>query len=146
MYKPNTILILASDDEMHHLCIGNPGTEEHCHLVYARKNNYPSWEEFLDKALAFLDVKEDLTDSSDNYSDEYGCEQCIHVNDPRRKIELESLRIWHYDTYCYGKGSNTFVIDNIVSIINIGLQRWNNHVQLIETKTDFIFYNWSTSA
>ena len=145
MSEPNTIIIQASDDEMHHLCIGEPRFEVLCHIIYARKNNYPSREDFLEKALAFLDSEEDMTGYADNYSDEYGCSECTEVKNPVRTFEFVSYKARHYDTG-YEEKPKTFVIDNIVSIINIGLQRWTNHVQLIETETDYIFSIWYTNA
>ena len=146
MSKSDIINLSCNDDEMHYLYLGDRA-EGRYYLIYARKNNYSSLDDFLEKALALLDAEEDLTDCWDSYTNDYRDSEHIRVENPMKSWKITGYKPKTSGTpYQYEKHPVTVIIDNIVSIVDIGHQEWDDSTTVFETETDYFFYHWYTSA
>ena len=149
MSKGDVIKLSCSDDEMHYLYLGEPSDEVGAHFVYARKSNYSSLDVFLEKALALLDAEEaDWVDDWDNYTKTYRGMEYTPASKQFNRLEIHRLKRKISDTPFaeFERNHVTVIIDNIISIMELGPQEWNETAKIIETETEYFFYHWYTNA
>ena len=132
--------IQSKDTEMHDMHFGRPHSEEEYLFIFTQKTNVSSVKEFLTKALALADSKEGGCEWTETYLDL----DCTPV-ECSSSLRLPDLKQWTEDAG-YEKEPVTVVIEPIISCSDLGPQEWNERTSIIETETDYIFYNWYTTA
>ena len=146
MKEYDEIMIHSNDDEMHYLYLGGPDYEGHNDIVYARKTNFSSLEDFIVKATARLDLEyENYEWEPDNYTNTFCTQALVPLHGFEKSWRLTHLFI---RDYCNFRRLSVapVVIDNIVSVMEIGPQKWDDTAHVIETVTDYVFYIWGTSG
>lgn len=110
-------------------------SEESLFLIIAPKSLYSSMDEFVTKAVAFLEQDDDC---GDNWSEIYKNRSYSEVseedkNQMRSRLDEIGRRVH-------------IVFQSIISAVHIVPPKWNDITIGVETEVEYIFYSWGTAA
>ena len=132
--------IQSKDTGIHYMYFGRPRSEESYYFIFTQKSNVSSTKDFLAKALALADSKEDERGWTETYLDQ----NCTPA-ECSDSLRLPDLQPWT-EGAGYEAETVTVVVGPIISCLLVGPQEWNDRTSIIETETDYIFYHWHTTA
>lgn len=113
----------------------HPESEQTISLVIAPKSAYSSLDEFVTKALVFLESDEDFYD---NWTERYRKRSYSPVTD--EEIRWMKSRLDEMDQQV------SILYEPIIHVVHIIPPKWNDVTLGIETETEYIFYTWGTAA
>lgn len=116
-------------------CFNIPSSEQSIIIVIAPKREYLSLDEFISKALKFLESDGEFFD---NWTEMYKNRSYSPVTEEemiwmKSRIEEMNKRI-------------AILHQPIIKAVHIIPPEWNDITFGLETKTEYIFYLWGTSA
>ncbi|SFC60325.1 hypothetical protein SAMN02910406_02019 [Ruminococcus albus] len=118
-----------------HLCFNKPSGEQSILMVLASKNDHSSMDDFVSKALIYLETHEDFCD---NWSDMYKNRIYTPIDDEEKK--------WMRSRLAEMSQRISIAYDPIINAVYIIPPEWNDITIGVETESEYIFYQWTTSA
>lgn len=109
--------------------------EQGIEFVIAPKQNYQSLDHFVDAVFEFMNTDPEF---ADNYDEIYK----KRIYEPVPDIELNFLRSRFSDM----NNSVNIILEPFIRAEYLVKPRWNDITVIIETKSNYIFYNWDTTA
>ena len=117
------------------LCFNNSSSEQYILIVLAPKSEYSLLDEFVTKALLFLESDGEFYDK---WTEMYQNRTYSPVNDEEK--------IWLKSRLDEMNQRVNILYESIVNVVHIIPPKWNDMTLGIETESEYIFYLWSTSA
>ena len=118
------------------LCFNRNADREQCiEFVIAPKQNYQSLDHFVDAVFEFMNTDSEFTD---NYDEIYK----KRIYEPVPDIELYFLKSRFSDM----NNSVNIILEPLIRAEYLVKPRWNDITVIIETKGNYIFYNWGTTS
>lgn len=118
-----------------HLCFNHPSGEQSITLVLAPKKNYASMDDFVAHALDYLESHPDFCD---NWNGKYQNRIYTPIDEQEKKWMLSRFdEMNHRISVAY---------EEILRADYIIPPEWNDITIGIETASEYIFYEWGTSA
>lgn len=118
-----------------HFCFNSPSSEQSIIIVLAPKNNYSSMDDFVAHALNYL---EDDPEFCDAWNEMYKNRIYSPVDEEEKK--------WMKSRFEEMNQRISIAYEPVISVVNIIPSEWNDITIGIETESEYIFYQWSTSA
>jgi len=106
-----------------HFCFNKPEGEQSIIIVLASKKEYSSMDDFVTKALIYLESKERIYSPVDDEEKKW---MRSRLDDMDRLVNI--------------------AYEKIISAVHIIAPEWNDITLGIETESEYIFYQWGTSA
>ena len=118
------------------LCFNrNADIEQGIEFVIAPKQNYQSLDHFVDAVFEFLNTDPEF---ADNYDEIYK----NRIYEPVPDTELSFLK----SRFSTMNNSVNIILEPFIRAEYLVKPEWNDVTIVIETKSNYIFYNWGTAA
>ena len=118
-----------------HLCFDHPSGEQSILIVLAPKKDYSSMDDFVVYALNYLESNPEFCDAwNEMYKN--------HIYSPIDEQEKK----WMKSRLEEMNQSISIAYEPVISAVYIIAPIWNDITMGIETKSEYIFYQWGTSA
>ena len=118
-----------------HLCFNKPSGEQSILIVLAPKKDYSSTDDFVSKALVYLESHPDFCD---NWSEMYKNRIYSPIDDNEKN--------WMKSRFEEMNQRISIAYDSIIGAVYVIPPEWNDITIAIETESEYIFYQWGTSA
>lgn len=116
-------------------CFNNPSSEQNILIVLAPKSEYSSLDEFVTQALEHLESDAEFYDK---WTEMYRNRTYSPVTDEEKR--------WMKTRFDEMNQRINILYESIINIVHIIPPKWNDMTFGIETKSEYIFYLWGTSA
>lgn len=116
-------------------CFNMNPSEESVLLVIAPKSLYSSMDEFVTKALQFLESDKEMCD---NWREVYKNRSYSEATEEDKSWMKSRLEAMNHQVH--------IVYEPIISAVHIIPPRWNDITLGVETEEEYIFYSWGTAA
>lgn len=118
-----------------HLCFNHPSGEQNILIVLASKKDYSSMDDFVTHALNYLESNPEFYDAwNEMYQNRiYSPIDEREKNWMRSRLDEMNQRI-------------NIAYEPVISAVHIIAPEWNDITIGVETESEYIFYNWGTSA
>ena len=118
-----------------HLCFNRPSGEQSILIVLAPKKDYASMDDFVAHALDYLESDPEFCDAwNEMYKD-----RIYSPIDEEEKKWMKS-RLEDMDQRI------SIAYEPVISAVHIIAPKWNDITIGVETESEYIFYQWGTSA
>ena len=118
-----------------HLCFNRPSSEQSILIVLAPKKDYSSMDDFVTHALNYLESNPEFCDA---WNEMYKNRIYSPIDEEERKWMKSRLEDMNQRI--------SIAYEPVISAVHIIAPEWNDITLGIETKSEYIFYQWGTSA
>ena len=118
-----------------HLCFNKPSGEQSILIVVASKKDYPSMDSFVTNALKYLESHKNFCD---NWTEMYKNRLYSPIDEEEKKWMKSRLEEMNQRI--------SIAYDSIISAVYIIPPEWNDITIGVETESEYVFYQWGTSA
>lgn len=117
------------------LCFNNSSGEQSILMVLASKKDYSSMDDFVTNALIYLESHDDF---SDNWTEIYKDRVYSPVDEENKK--------WMKSRLDEMNQRISIAYESVLNAVFIIPPKWNDITIGIETESEYIFYQWWTTA